>query len=147
SEKRFVDVSDKRSWGQMISGVLSEVGIVDRPDSEDDEGPSLVPRAASSAVSQSDIARDADQAQQFPDLPHSDSALDRYVGVIQRGLEVSHPRDTQALKITFTHTYPTIAAGVANGIAQSFIQRNFEKKTESFSNTSSWLEKSTAGLK
>jgi capsular exopolysaccharide synthesis family protein len=145
NEKRFVDIADKRSWGQWVSEVLSRVGLANEPDSVEAEN--QVPVAIVASSGNLPPVADNGQAQRFPDLPESDPRLDRYVAIIQRGLEVFHPRDTQALRITFTHTYPAIAADVANGVAQSFIQRHFEKKTESFNNTSSWLEKSTADLK
>jgi capsular exopolysaccharide synthesis family protein len=145
-DSRFVDIADKRSWGQMFTSLLSRLGLDNRsyPARTVSQTPTRAVGTKSVAQSRSS---DAVRSQQFPDIPESDPSLDRYVAILQSGLDVSQPRDTQALRITFSHTYPTIAAAVANGVAQSFIEKNFEKKTESFNNTSTWLEKSTADLK
>ena len=51
------------------------------------------------------------------------------------------------MKISFNHTDPTIAAAVANGVAQSFIDFNFQNKTEKFTKASDWLDRSTRELK
>jgi capsular exopolysaccharide synthesis family protein len=40
-----------------------------------------------------------------------------------------------------------MAAAVANGVAESFINHNFQAKTERFTGTSNWLEESTRKLK
>src|SRR5262249_49388238 len=88
------------------------------------------------------------QAQDDPTNMHVENPrLDRFVAVLERGLSVSHVRDTQALKISFTHTDPALAALIANGVAQSFIQLNFENKIDKFTNTSNWLDRSTRELK
>ena len=65
------------------------------------------------------------------------------MGILLRGQNVERIKDTQALRISFSHAYPEVAALVANGLAQSFIQKNFESKVDKFTNASSWLESST----
>lgn len=72
--------------------------------------------------------------------------LDEPVGVLLRGLRPDPLRDTQALKISFTHTDPLIAAQVANQITDSFIKRNFRTSTDKFTHTAEWLDRSTREL-
>ena len=69
-----------------------------------------------------------------------------FVRVIQGSLTVEPIEGTRALRISFTHTDPTIAALVANGLADRFKRYNFDTKTEKFTNTSDWLQRSTREL-
>jgi polysaccharide biosynthesis transport protein len=73
--------------------------------------------------------------------------LDPYVQFVEENLEVEQIKGSRALKIDFIHTDPTIAAAVADGVARGFIQRNFQNKTERFSNVVDWLDQSTKDLK
>src|ERR1700730_6772831 len=69
-----------------------------------------------------------------------------FVRIIQGNLTVDPIEDTRALRISFTHTDPVIAATVANGLADRFKRYNFENKTDKFTNTSDWLQRSTREL-
>lgn len=73
--------------------------------------------------------------------------LASYVGVLQDNLIVEPIKDTRALRISFTHTNPILAANVANGIAESFIDRSFQNRTAKFNNATAWLERTTDELK
>ncbi len=53
-----------------------------------------------------------------------------YVGMIAGGLQAEQVKETRTLKVTYTHADPVIAAAVANGVAQAFIERSFDSKTE-----------------
>ena len=46
-----------------------------------------------------------------------------------------------------THTDPKIAAEVTNAVANTFLDRNFENKTEKFRGAAKWLDESTRKLK
>lgn len=72
--------------------------------------------------------------------------LGPYVGMVAGGLQAEQVKDTRTLKVTFTHTDPVITAAVANGVAQDFIDQNFENKTERFTSASKWLETTTREL-
>jgi polysaccharide biosynthesis transport protein len=72
--------------------------------------------------------------------------LGPYVSMVAHGLQAEQVKDTRTLKVTFTHTDPVITAAVANGVAQDFIDQNFENKTERFTNASKWLETTTREL-
>ena len=69
-----------------------------------------------------------------------------YVGMIAGGLVAEQVKETRTLRVNYTHTDPVIAAAVANGVAQDFIDRTFEGKTEKFTTASKWLDTTTREL-
>ncbi len=79
--------------------------------------------------------------------PEESARLAPYVDMIAAGLKIEQIRDTRALKISYTHTDPAIAALVANGISKKFRERNHEGKTERFKSALAWLERTTRALK
>lgn len=86
-----------------------------------------------------------------PDLIESSGVQSReeserlapYVGVLGSGLDIEQIPETRALTISFTHTDPAIAAAVANGLAENFVERSFKTKTARYRGSYSWLEKAT----
>ena len=72
--------------------------------------------------------------------------LGPYVAMVAGGLLAEQVKDTRTLRVTYTHTDPVITAAVANGVAQDFINQNFENKTERFTTASKWLETTTREL-
>ena len=70
-----------------------------------------------------------------------------YVDVLVSNLSAEPLADTRMLVISFTHTDPTLAADIVDNIAQVFITRTFESKTEKYTNASEWLDRSTRELK
>ncbi len=139
---KFRDVSQKRSWWETIKGLSG---------GEPDE---IQPEAMPPLTNSTDVVKDSGPDRptmqgklDFLGLPAADPKLDQMVGILQRNLAAERIKDTQALKISFSHSYPEVAALVANGLAQSFIQRNFESKVDKFTNASSWLESSTEKMK
>ncbi|HXU38826.1 MAG TPA: polysaccharide biosynthesis tyrosine autokinase [Blastocatellia bacterium] len=86
-----------------------------------------------------------------PDSKHSRSPeeherLAPFVGMVAGGLQAEQVKETRTLKVTYTHTDPVICAAVANGVAQDFIDQNFENKTERFTSASKWLDTTTREL-
>jgi polysaccharide biosynthesis transport protein len=79
--------------------------------------------------------------------PDEIERLAPFVSILSRNLEVEQIKDSRVLKITFSHTEPAIAASVANGIAQNFIESNFQNKTQKFTSASQWLDTTTRELK
>ncbi len=76
-----------------------------------------------------------------------------YVEALQKGLKVEPVREnrlavkeTRLIDISFRHSDPTIAAKIVNAIADTFQLSNLEKKTESSSTTSDFLQKRIAEL-
>ncbi|HST23538.1 MAG TPA: polysaccharide biosynthesis tyrosine autokinase [Blastocatellia bacterium] len=72
--------------------------------------------------------------------------LSPYVDVLASNLSAEPLTDTRMILISFSHTDPVLAADVVDNIAQVFIQRSFENRTERFTSTSDWLDKSTREL-
>lgn len=70
-----------------------------------------------------------------------------YVNVLLANLSAEPLADTRMLVISFTHTEPVLAADIVDNIAQVFIQRTFENKTEKYTNASEWLDRATRELK
>jgi succinoglycan biosynthesis transport protein ExoP len=79
--------------------------------------------------------------------PGDSERLAPYVGVLQNNLEVEPIKDSRTMKVSFVHTDPAVAAEVANGIAQDFIDFSFQTKTSKYTKASDWLERSTRELK
>src|SRR5262249_35902214 len=140
---KFLDASQKRSWLETVKGLLGGEPDIIQPESTPIESEGLAADISPS------VDRDGrETGHQDPlHLPAANPVLDPMVGILQRGLEVERIKDTQALKLSFSHRYPDIAALVANGVAQSFIQRNFDNKVDKFTSASSWLESSTRKMK
>ena len=89
---------------------------------------------------------------QLEDLAET-KRLAPYVEALQKGLTVDPVREsrqtvkeTRLIDITFTHANPIVAAKIVNAIADTFSLSNLEKKTESNSATSDFLQKRIAEL-
>jgi succinoglycan biosynthesis transport protein ExoP len=135
--EKFRDVSLKRSRWETLKGLLTDT-------------PSASPVPAPPVVSDSTGPVPTAKAQSGEGVkapPTENPRLDRFVSILEAGKRVEPIKDTQALRISFTHVDPLISRDVANGLAQSFVQRNFQNKTERFANKTSWLERSTKDLK
>lgn len=82
------------------------------------------------------------------EMSEEEKALLRsYVRVLQDNLSVEPVKDTRVLRISFTHTDPNIAAAVANGVAESFIDRRFNNSTTRVNRATAWLRRTTQDLK
>lgn len=73
--------------------------------------------------------------------------LSPYVGKLKNTLNVSTLKDTRVIEISYNHSDPQLAAAIVNSVAQNFIDRSFERKTQRYNDTSEWLKRSTAELK
>lgn len=73
--------------------------------------------------------------------------LSPYVAVLGANLSAEPLEETRMLVVSYRHTDPALAAQIANTVAQAFIIRTFQNKTEKFTNASEWLERSTRELK
>ena len=104
-------------------------------------------RSTDEESAESDDMSDQTAGDEHARSPEESARLAPYVEALEENLTIEPVRDTRALKVSFIHTSPAIAAGVANGVARSFMQRNFQNKTEKFANTASWLDSSTRELK
>ena len=62
-------------------------------------------------------------------------------GVIQRGLKVAAPEEGQLIKFSFESTSPQLAALVANGVADSFINTSLQRRYEASAYARNFLER------
>lgn len=93
-------------------------------------------------------AEPAENPAQESEMSEEERALLRsYVRVLQDNLSVEPVKDTRVLRISFTHTDPNIAAAVANGVAESFIDRRFNNSTTRLNRATAWLRRTTQDLK
>jgi polysaccharide biosynthesis transport protein len=127
---KFLDVTTKKSVWEAMQSIVSKF----RPQEAKSAAP---PPVQTMLDAQSDAPRSREES----------ARLSPYVDVLAANLSAEPLADTRMLVVTFTHTEPVIAADVVDNIAQVFIKRNFENKTESYTNTSNWLERSTRELK
>jgi succinoglycan biosynthesis transport protein ExoP len=55
-------------------------------------------------------------------------------------------RETRLIDISYKHTDPHLAAKIVNSVADTFVQQNLEKKTDTSSSTGTYLQKRIAEL-
>lgn len=65
-------------------------------------------------------------------------------GVVQAGLKADVPREGQLIKFSFDSASPQIAATVANGIAESFINTSLQRRYEASAYARKFLERQIA---
>jgi len=131
-DPRFFRAGGKKSIWQALRTLGGKVGIKDN-DSTDQ------------------VDADAQIAATIPAGPDAaeeeKKRLESCIGVLDANLSVEPVKETRALRISFTHTDPKIAAEVTNAVASTFLDRNFENKTEKFRGAAKWLDESTRKLK
>ncbi|HVG20272.1 MAG TPA: Wzz/FepE/Etk N-terminal domain-containing protein, partial [Blastocatellia bacterium] len=132
---RFVQASGKKSVWEALKLMGAKVGITDRGKDSDEE------RADSTIIP---LTPPGDARTRTPE---EKARLDRAIAILDGGLGVEPIKEARALKISFTHADPEIAADVANSVAAAFLSRNFENKTQKFTDAAKWLDESTRKLK
>jgi len=136
---RFLDVTRKRSVWEAITALKQ--GDAEQEQKDDQVAAVETPGAESEPGDKSETADKGT-------LSAAERArLTPYIQALMNNLKVEDVRETRLLRLSFTHTDPEIAAIVSNGVAQNFIEYNFQNKTQYFTNTSAWLEDSTRKLK
>jgi capsular exopolysaccharide synthesis family protein len=83
----------------------------------------------------------AEALAQFPELRQKAIAL------FQKKLKVDTPTDTRLITITFKNPDPATAASVANALSNKFIESTMERRHNSTSKASFWLQKQLDTLK
>jgi capsular exopolysaccharide synthesis family protein len=129
---KFLDVTSKRSLFEAVKSIGS--GLRGHPGVEPH-----VTAVSETPVSASE--RDSDRSRQ------ESARLAPFVDVLGANLNAEPLPDTRMLVISFSHTDPALAAEVVDNVAQVFIRRTFESRTEKYTSTSEWLERSTRELK
>ena len=129
---KFFRAGGKNSLWQAVKAIGSKVGIKDNERTEE-------------ANAQAEIAGTIPGGPE--DAEEEKKRLERCIGVLEGSLAVEPVKETRALRISFTHPDPKIAAEVTNAVANTFLERNFDNKTEKFRGAAKWLDESTRKLK
>ncbi len=79
--------------------------------------------------------------------PEEIERLTPYIARLEKSLYVGQIEETRAIEISFTHSDPNVAAKVANGVAQVFVDESFANKTAKSSSSATWLDRTTRQLK
>jgi capsular exopolysaccharide synthesis family protein len=131
-DPRFFQAAGKKSLWQALRTMGGKVGIKDQDSTDRANADAQI--AATNAAG--------------PDATEEEKKrLESCIGVLDANLSVEPVKETRALRISFTHTDPKIAAEVTNAVANTFLDRNFENKTEKFRGAAKWLDESTRKLK
>lgn len=125
---RLMDVNSRRSILEAVKSIAGRLGQQERWN----------PPAVSETPTGNSVS----------ERTREESArLAPYVDVLAANLSAEPLTDTRMLVISFTHTDPVLAADIVDNVAQVFIKRTFENKTEKYNSTSEWLDRSTRELK
>jgi capsular exopolysaccharide synthesis family protein len=127
---KLMDVTSKKSIWEAARTVLSKF----KP--QDAAAPSVAAETPVAASEQSGTRSRDESARLAP-----------YVDVLSANLSGDPLPDTRMLVISFTHTDPALAADVVDNVAQVFMQRSFESRTDKYTKASDWLDRSTRELK
>jgi succinoglycan biosynthesis transport protein ExoP len=124
---RFLDVTTRRSIMEAVKTIAGRLS---------QQEPWTPPPVLQTSASSSTDERTREES----------AHLAPYVDVLAANLSAEPLTDTRMLVISFAHTDPVLAADIVDNVAQVFIKRTFESKTEKYTNTSDWLDRSTREL-
>ncbi len=124
----FMEVGARRSVLEAVSTIAAKFGGESAAKAEQPK-PDPIPPQMDGSLSEEEIER-----------------LSPYIATLDGYLYVGQINETKAIEISYTHTDPAIAAKVANGVAQAFVDESFSNKTSRFTNSTNWLERTTRAL-
>ena len=127
---KFAESSRRSTW-EAVQAILNRVTFQKAEEPSAETIGSLIP----------------DSAAALPRTREESERLAPFVSTVAGGLHAEQVKETRTLKVTYLHTDPAIAAAVANAVAQDFIDKTFEGKTEKFTSASKWLDTTTRELK
>ena len=127
---KLLEVTSKRSVWEALKSIGGRL----RPQSQGIPAP---------AVAETPVVDTADDQARSRE---ESARLSPYVDVLAANLSAEPLPDTRMLVVSFTHTDPILAADIVDNVAQVFILRSFESKTEKYSKTSEWLDRTTREL-
>lgn len=133
AEPRFLDVTGRKS---AIEAVKTLVGKLRGGGGSE------------SSRSSADGDRGAKPgAVEWPSSSGDDEQLASLAAVLANNLTIDQLPEARVLTVSYRHTDPHLAAAVANGVAETFIERNFQGKTQKYDKASKWLDRTTRELK
>ena len=129
---KFLRSGGKKSLWQAVMAIASKVGIKDKARTDEPIAEAEIAPTISTGLEAAEEEK---------------KRIESCVGMLEVNVAVEPVKETRALRISFTHTDPKIAAEVTNAVAGTFLDRNFENKTEKFRGAARWLDDSTRKLK
>jgi succinoglycan biosynthesis transport protein ExoP len=126
---KFFDVASRKSIAEAVQTIFNRVRS-----SNDPKRPTPI-----KDIPATDLNKDMS--------PEEKAKWSPYAGVIGGGLSVEQLPAARLIMVSYIHTDPETAAAVANTVSQHFIEHNFKSKTENFTKTSEWLDRTTRELK
>jgi capsular exopolysaccharide synthesis family protein len=129
---KFYRAGGKKTFWQALRVLGTKVGIENNERSE-----------AADTQAEMVVSGDSEETEE----EKTKKRIESCIGLLEGGLGVEPVKETRALRISFTHTDPKIAAEITNAVANTFLDRNFENKTEKFRGAAKWLDESTRKLK
>ena len=128
---QFYRAGGKKTFWQALKAMAAKVGIKNNEPAQ--------------ANIQGEIAAGSDGLEDPEELKKK--RIKGCIGILEGGLGVEPVKETRALRISFNHTDPKIAAEVTNAVANTFLDRNFETRPRVFRGAAKWLDESTRKLK
>src|SRR5689334_8134576 len=132
---KFLQADDKKSVWEALHLIGARVGLSSRPD--DQPLANGVDAVVTANETSNPGARTAEEKKR----------IESCIAKLNAGVTVEPVKETRALRISFSHTDPEMAALVTNSLAENFLSRNFESKTQKFTDAAKWLNDSTNRLK
>lgn len=129
---KFIESMKKKTVADAIREITSRVSGQKIGDENRTDNDAMI--AGQSIVRQERTAEDSQR-------------LSPYVNVLKNKLKVEAVPESTILEITFEHTDPELATAIVNTAVTNFINRSWDSRTEKFTGTSDWLERSTRELK
>lgn len=129
---KFIESMKKKSVTEAVREITSRVSGQKAGDNGHQDGDTMI--AGQSVVLQD---RTTEESQR----------LSPYVNVLKNKLKVEALPESNILEVTFEHTDPELATAIVNTAVENFIKRTWNSRTEKFTDTSDWLERSTRELK
>jgi capsular exopolysaccharide synthesis family protein len=130
---RFLDVGGRKSVIEAISTILARFkgGQRSEPSKVAAE---IKPDETGSALQ--GVTRSREESER----------LAPFAETLMAYMKVEQIPETSAIQISFTHTDPELAAQVANGMSQVFVEFSFNNKTSKFNKSADWLTTMTRKL-
>ena len=128
--QNFLDVTTRKSFWEAFRSIASKFRKQEQ-------------RQEPQVVSETPVAQSNGEGARSRE---ESARLSPYVDVLASNLNAEPLTDTRMIVVSFSHTDPVLAADIVDNVAQVFIQRSFENRTERFTSTSEWLDKSTREL-
>jgi succinoglycan biosynthesis transport protein ExoP len=132
---QFLQADGKKSVWEALHLIGARIGLASRPEDEPKTS------AADAVVTANDTSNTGTRT------PEEKKRIENCIAKLNAGINVEPVKETRALRITFSHSDAELAALVTNSLAENFLSRNFETKTQKFTDAAKWLNDSTNRLK